>query len=263
MNELEITFADTLDASAITGCIRDGVRSEVLPLCIYGCPGIERFVFEQIAVQEFGGDTYYVRAAWNGRFAGCAQMRGVNGRLFLNYIAVLPEMRGRGIGPHLLRQSVLLSPLKKTDWIELDVLENNFGARRWYERLGFVYANSISWNALPLSPGEEDSLELLDFPQAQACQERYGFSQFRVRSDSGEHSIGRLGNDWFRLADTCALHAPGLTALLHRLDSRRKVLVVEKCGNSEPSPGTDSRIAFSFRMEMPIELLVKNLEKQE
>ena len=70
---------------------------------IYGCPGIAAFIAEQIAVQDHGGQNFYIVASDGRGVAGCAEGRRLPGRLFLNYIAVRPAYRSLGLGRRLLR----------------------------------------------------------------------------------------------------------------------------------------------------------------
>lgn len=59
----------------------------------------------------------------------------------INHIDVLPEYRGRGVGTALIRELSLTSPW---NWLELKCAQDNTGAHRFYERLGFTVWDSDS-----------------------------------------------------------------------------------------------------------------------
>lgn len=83
------------------------------------------------------------------------------GQFYLSNLAVHPKSRGRGVGRRLVeacRQDAIASGAKD---LVLDVEQNNLGAIRLYERLGFQLAKSsppirlgtqtFSWHRLSLS----------------------------------------------------------------------------------------------------------------
>ena len=74
------------------------------------------------------------------RMAGLATLHHQTGEneLYIDGIAVQPEMRGKGIGTQLfnLLESTALENRIKT--ISLDVVDTNPKAKSLYERLGFV-----------------------------------------------------------------------------------------------------------------------------
>ena len=58
----------------------------------------------------------------------------------LGDIAVLPELRGQGIGRLLLRESIVVAATRGTRSLYLEVRETNDGARGLYESVGFSVA---------------------------------------------------------------------------------------------------------------------------
>jgi [ribosomal protein S18]-alanine N-acetyltransferase len=74
----------------------------------------------------------------------CAFWR-VAEQLHINNLAILPELRGRGLGSHLL-QAVLAEAAKMgADHATLEVRRSNLAALRLYERAGFTQAG-VRWN---------------------------------------------------------------------------------------------------------------------
>ncbi len=78
---------------------------------------------------------YFVARSDGGGIIGAAEFRRQPGTLFLNYIAVDPDYRGRRVATALLSagSGVTGSP---SDRFALDVLCDNAPALRWYGRLG-------------------------------------------------------------------------------------------------------------------------------
>ena len=57
--------------------------------------------------------------------------------LFIQKVGVSPEMRGRGIGTHLISERIAVAREQGFRRCELDVAATNPGAQRLYEHLGF------------------------------------------------------------------------------------------------------------------------------
>lgn len=72
------------------------------------------------------------------------------GELLMDGIAVDPAMRGQGIGTGLLRALFNYASEHGYQSVRLDVIDTNPGARRLYEREGFVAAQT---NSYPLLKG--------------------------------------------------------------------------------------------------------------
>jgi ribosomal protein S18 acetylase RimI-like enzyme len=63
--------------------------------------------------------------------------RGARG-LYVVDLFVLPEARGKNIGPMLLRMSAKRAAARGASFIKLEVDQDNDGAERFYSRLGFA-----------------------------------------------------------------------------------------------------------------------------
>ena len=73
-----------------------------------------------------------------GKIAGFVMTRIVLDELELDYIAVLPECRGKGIGIKLMHSLFEMASLHGVERIFLEVSEANSGARALYAHCGFV-----------------------------------------------------------------------------------------------------------------------------
>jgi len=58
--------------------------------------------------------------------------------LYVSSLAVAPGHRSKGVGGELMREAVELARWRKFAVVTLDVGVENEGARRFYERAGFV-----------------------------------------------------------------------------------------------------------------------------
>lgn len=223
--------ARTEHAAPIVSLFRAGFAPHVVELTIYGAARIERFVEEQIAIQDSGGETQYTVATTGKSVLGAVEMRRLGSGLFLNYIAVHPGQRGTGLANRLLRSAIDQTRPSHLTEMALDVLEGNDRALQWYRRLGFTAARSTHWWTMThsaLSSGQTSNkpLTIQGYAQAQACQQEFGFSRFSLITDLGAVEVGRLGNRWFRITDPRLLELPEFSETLRRIDADRALLVL-------------------------------------
>jgi ribosomal-protein-alanine N-acetyltransferase len=86
---------------------------------------------------------YVVRTAAHLVAAFCAFWLVVD-EIHINNLAVLPALRGRGVGTELLRHVLAEARRLGARRATLEVRASNVGAQRLYERLGFVPAGTRS-----------------------------------------------------------------------------------------------------------------------
>jgi ribosomal protein S18 acetylase RimI-like enzyme len=72
-----------------------------------------------------------------GEAVGMLELQDRTDDYYVANLKLLPEAQGRGLGTAVMRQ-VLAEAAKRGLPVRLQVLEANTGARRLYERLGFV-----------------------------------------------------------------------------------------------------------------------------
>ncbi len=184
--------------------------------------------------------------------------------LFLNYISILPGFRSSGIGKHLLRASIDLSRRSNHSEISLDVLAQNERALSWYEKMEFRRTGSATWLDIPIpdidQEGDQESYILCGYPQARACHEKFGFSQIRLITPSGEYSVGLLGKAWFRIVQSDALSDVVLIKALRHLDASRHILAILPDGSAASLEFRSSRVmAVAHRLTATLDNLMKNL----
>ena len=64
--------------------------------------------------------------------------RTASNELYVDGVAVVDEMRGKGIGSHLFNRLERIAAKNKVRRISLEVIDTNQKARALYEQLGFV-----------------------------------------------------------------------------------------------------------------------------
>lgn len=79
-----------------------------------------------------------VRGNWAALVFSLYERKPAPGELLMDGISVHPDMRGQGIGGRLLSELTAFAAQEGYDTIRLDVIDTNPGARRLYERKGFI-----------------------------------------------------------------------------------------------------------------------------
>src|SRR4051794_40566091 len=120
---IQIYPANINDASVIVEIFRQSFSPSLLNCMIYGCAGITKYVVRQIAAPRDIVDTFFGIAKLNQSILGCIELRLSTDTIFLNYIAVRPEARGKGIGTQLLRRSIEMVAQSFHRVMQLDVFE--------------------------------------------------------------------------------------------------------------------------------------------
>ena len=261
-NEIELRAARPDDAAAIVTLIREGFEPGLLELTIYGCDNVERYVRVLVEGRQRGVDTTFVVAADGETPVGAAEMRRLGERQFLNYVAVTPELRARGLGSALLGAAIEVARRPGQRTIELDVLAGNEVARAWYRGLGFADSSVTEWWTLaPPAPDRSSPAPVAGWAQAVASQRAFGFSEVSVAGKEHAYRIGLLGHDWFRLADAAALAEPALGATLAALDPERSLLALVPPGTlAEPLA---QQRATMIRMWAGLDAVARRIAERE
>jgi GNAT superfamily N-acetyltransferase len=240
------------EAAAIARVFRECIPPHVAPLTIYGCLGIERFLGDQLASDTPHTDTTYVVACGGEKVLGTCELRRAPARVHLNYIAIVPEMQGRGAGALLLAAALDAIPATGPETVlTLDVFADNDRARRWYERLGMRETGKVGWWTAPLPPGKPGPAIVRGFPQATVLQARYGFSEVTVQTSRGSYAVGRLDGRFYRTLSSELLGDAAALACLSEMDSQRRTLLIVS-GQTAPCERAEA-VATSLQMAAPLQ----------
>ena len=270
MRQFTILPALPEHAAGIVAAIQSGFAPDILGATIYGCSGITNYVRHQTVLPAALADTRYVVAldasapapatSCSQLVAGCVELRLFPNALCLNYISILPECRASGLGRKLLYAAIDAARCDAHERLILDVFTHNTTANRWYERLGFEDQYFSEWWEIELGCHAILPGRVSGFAQACVCQREFGFSQFCVTTHDDSYSIGRIGERWFRVTQTDALHDLALLATLAILDPNRRILAILREGSlpdaAKPMAKPLVRLA---RKTIDLQALIANL----
>ena len=76
-----------------------------------------------------------------------------NDEIELNNLAVLPEMRHRGIGLKLLEDCKERAKAMGMKKLKIGIVDENVRLRKWYESFGFVHTGSVKYDFFPFTCG--------------------------------------------------------------------------------------------------------------
>lgn len=217
------------EISEAVNLVRKCFDKQIVNTWIYGCDGIVDFIKEQMELPKKLSNVFYFVAEAENKILGFAEFKSHLKYIFLNYIAVSSEDRAKGIGSELLASSLNSIIKPNHEELLLDVYEDNVIAMKWYNRLGFEKVFTSYLCEVELTGYcEPYNISIIQYPQAEAVQKRFGFSQFNLLSENDNYLIGRIGNDWFKLFDENILNDINALCTLKKLDQKRKFLILLK-----------------------------------
>jgi GNAT superfamily N-acetyltransferase len=159
---------------------------------------------------------------------GYAHYRALPDSWHLNNIAILPTYQGCGIGRTLWNGFLEMGQERGFKQLSLDAERDNQQALAWYQRMGLritetvrIYEKSLSGKAV--SHHTVETVQLLDWEAAEAWQETYGFSRFRLAYQGRTWPVERLGEHYFRVRQPLPAI---LESVLSDIDSSRSLLIV-------------------------------------
>ena len=261
MDSLDIRFAEPADAGQIADLLATSSRPDVAQLLICGCKGASEYIRMQLAAGVRNAESAYFVAQAPRGIIGAVELRRRSNRLFLNHIAVHHNYRGQRVGAVLFLAAVRMSVVNSGQ-IGLDLFHDNVRALHWYSRLGFATMTSAEFLELaPPSAADEEPAYAAGLPQANLCQERFGFSRFDLITGKGTFSAGRIGETWFRLTDVAAIGSPSVFAALKLLDPARRIFAVVPA-SSAPRAQVVRLLATVHRMEADISEVLTHLKSR-
>jgi len=258
MDGIQIRRAEQRDAAQMANLFSGGLSQDVVQLSIYGCEGAAMYIEQHIADSAYNPESAFFVAQLADEIVGAAELRRQPSRLFLNYIGVHPDHRGKGVGATLFSQAVSMSGVRSGQ-LELDVFQDNVRALRWYARLGFETRRSGEFVEIaPPCGADEPPIYVSGLPQADLSQERFGFSSFKLSTREGTLVVGRIGGAWFRLTDSAAILNPSVFTALNTLDPQRRIFAVVPASSVSPSQVVRV-LAKTYRMEAEIAHVLSTL----
>jgi predicted N-acetyltransferase YhbS len=259
MGDIQIRFAEPGDAEQIASLFASSFCQDRADLLIYGCRGASEYIRMQLeCLIPSRESTYFVAEKPGDGVIAAVELRRRSNGLLLNYIAVRAHHRKQHLGGMLFSAAVAMSGMSSGQ-IALDVFHDNVLASQWYSRLGFQTSASTEFVELAPPCEADDGLAYVSgLPQADLCQERFGFSQFNFITRKGTFPVGRIGDTWFRLTDLAAVGSSAIFAALDLLDTGRRIFAVVPA-SSVPPAQVVRVLAKTHRMEANIPHLMSLL----
>lgn len=258
---INIRLAQPGDGAGIVASVQSGFDRSLLSAFLYGACGMADYIDTQIAMRDWKCDTIFSVACDDDKVVGSVELRSVGQDVFLNYIALLPDYRSKGLGAKLLKTALEMYDISDKKDIFLDVLTTNTLAKNWYERMGFQTDYFMTWWSLPLEKSSKKPNGMVaGYPQCCACYDRFGFGQFRLITAGGDYNVGLMCTDWFRIVQPSALIDPDVPASLNKVDSSRRILSILQDGHLPLElMGTAEAIATSVRLRCDVKGLAGRL----
>ncbi len=259
MENVAIGFAEPQDAASIVELFASSFRPEIAQLLIYSCKGASEYLRMLICSRSNQpGTVFFVAKESNGHVLAATEIRRKAGGIVLKYIAVEPDHCGSGLGIKLF-SSAIKSLEIHSGQIILDVFHESIQSLNWCRRHGFVNGSSTVYlELIPPTVSGCYSASISNLTKADICQTRFGFSQLAVATNSGSHTIRRIGTTWFLITDQEAVDKPEIFSLLKQLDPRRRIVAVVPAF-SVPNAPVRRVVAKTYRMETTIDKLVPAL----
>lgn len=168
----------------------------------------------------------FLWGAWRGeQLVGYAFGRALPKTWHLNYLAVDTNQREQGIGTSLWDAWLKEGQRRGLREYSLDMWQSNEIARPWYENKGCRVASQTWVQRRPLQRSEsmeDGDFQLLNWENAAAWQDAYGFSKFEIARGETRWPIARLGEELFRVTEVLPVEVENF---LHQLDPKRSLLV--------------------------------------
>ena len=199
MNNISYRVARLEDINDFIALVRNG-NEKYIDKIIYGCKGIDKFISENME-NEVSSLKYFVAQIKN-KVIGAMEIKILESNIFLNYIAIDNDFRGKKIGSNLIKYGVEYL-LNQYDYrmIQLDVFEENIGAFKLYKKIGFQVINKYEWHTIKTKENQNKVVDytILNKEEYKSIYEYRGFSNLTLEINNEIKNIGMLVEKWFRI----------------------------------------------------------------
>jgi GNAT superfamily N-acetyltransferase len=195
---IEVRSLEIEEASAAAALIADAFAPRLHAYMTYTQRGAASFLTLPLRFANlFPTRELRVAGPCGAPLAFAEWQTAIQGELFLSYICVSPEARGRGVAHAMIRDEV---HRRGATTLKLDVFSDNGPAIRLYEGLGLTGRTETGWWRRDLPPAK-GSIRVENAMSALAAYDVYGFCEMVVEDESGPFSFGRLGPSVVRCRD--------------------------------------------------------------
>lgn len=214
--------------------MRDNIPEQEFNQTIFAANGYLQYL-QAACKHENHSITLLIGAFLDEALIGFAEWRRLADMLVLNNLHVAAAYQRDGIGRKLMAYGEQFAMNDGVSTIALDVFSWNEHVHAWYIRLGFVEKGRTYWYVSPLDSSSELSIEassyiIEDYPMAEAHHQQYGFSSLRIRTKQRSSTVGRLGEQYFRIllnsGEWGAVNE--LKEVLFDIDCKRQLLLLSR-----------------------------------
>jgi ribosomal protein S18 acetylase RimI-like enzyme len=222
---LQVEGLGSADIEAFVALLRESFASEQLELTIYACRGVSNFIAYELQVPAALSNSHYFVLKDGTEIIAAVVLRRIHELLHLDYIVTKATARSQGLARKLWLEATERIQ-SGVNLLSLDVFSSNHVAFNWYCNLGFTEMSRSSLWSCQMVANNHVPAKLINYPQSQAVQEKFGFSQLNLVTEKQEFTVGRLGDKWYRINNIDALSNPAVLRCLHELDPSRRVLAI-------------------------------------
>lgn len=257
MEKISYRIANENDIKRIVEIIQVG-NQEFIDKLIYGCKGIEKYI--ESCINDNNSDLKFFVATREDYVIGALEIKIINNIIFINYIAIDPKYRCKGIGKGIIKYSLnYLTQHKEYNTVGLDVFKQNIGALNLYKKLGFRIIKEYEWISISKVKNNLANIQydLIDYQESIKVYKNRGFSNLTIKINNVNKSIGILGEKWFRVKE-CDIDN-NLVDILFNLDNRKILLIKEKDIQINIATFDTNILYESYRMEATIKEILNKL----
>lgn len=241
MPEITLVPLGPADVTAAQQLVRESFEQRLHPYMIATQHGSGAFLLAYLQAAALHSDRRYLGArSVQGELLGYAEFRQLDIHTgFLSYICISPQARGQRLAQRLIER--YLAEMPQLREMQLDVFADNAPALALYRRMGFREESQATWwrRVLPAPLGGE--LQLLNWPQALAAFERYGFCELQLRFDGRALRLGRMGEGVLRCPSPAEFADDRLLGAVHAaFPTLREVLLVAPTAPLPPHPAAQA-----------------------
>ncbi|MCP2014528.1 ribosomal protein S18 acetylase RimI-like enzyme [Deinococcus sp. HSC-46F16] len=248
MVDLTIAPLEPADAPAAQRLVLESFAPRLHPYMTATQHGSEAFLAAYLQAAALHPDRSYLGAkSQDAELLGYAEFRQLNPHTgFLSYICVSPEARGQRLAQRLIEDYLAETPHIRE--MQLDVFADNLPALTLYGRMGFEEVSRTTWwrRILPSPPADE--VQMLNWPQALAAFELYGFCELQLRFAGRELRLGRMGESVLRCPNSAEFADDGLLAAMRAgFPTLQEALLI---GPATPLPPHPEAEAFNQSLRL-------------
>jgi hypothetical protein len=238
MTGWSVERAQVGDAPEIARMLARVVPEHFLDLTIWGSPLFYRYCQDSLRSEDPAAPRFYALRSHES-VGGAVSLRHIEDQIVIDTTYVLPALRANYLSVQLLCEASRCEYEScPSEWVVWDVFSGRPRLEAWHRSLGGREEFRRGWwlRGPDLSDvASASTASVVGLAEAEGQHERWGFSSFEVRTDSGIYHVGRLPGHAFRLTDPHAADDGDLFAALRKVDVSSRILLIGPAERPDPS----------------------------